>query len=437
MEISQPKTAAISYLPWLLVVIYAVIPLKFLLGYLQFNFILGIGLLILPFTFQFRKQIFSNRYLVPTLLFALLSLILPAQSTIYFSIIFTVLLLFENFIGKTNIAALFILIIVSPLFKFFSDTLGFPLRLWLSKIVAQTMTFVGMKAESAGNIIYIDQYEFYIDQACAGLNMLHVSLLIGIFILSVQQKKQQKTVPLFSYALFFSLIFILNICSNFSRILLIVIFKIMPGTTLHEFVGILSMLIYVILPLFYLSKIFVRYLAKPDLQVTKDFPGNLWSRSSNPALHISLLILLALVLLRPKSPGIANPTVMTTNIPGYKKTALKHEVTKFENSRAIIYFKPTPFYAPEHNPMICWTGSGYEFKFIEKRTIKGIEIYTGILEKGKDKLYSAWWFDNGQVKTIDQLQWRWDSAKGQGPFYLVNVNTGRSADLQKIVTDML
>lgn len=437
MEISQPKTAVISYWPWLLVAVYAVIPVKFLLGYLQFNFILGIGLLILPFTFQFRKQIFSNRYLVPTLFFALLSLILPAQSTIYFSIVFTVLLLFENFIGKTNIASLFILIIVSPLFKFFSDTLGFPLRLWLSKIVAQTMTFVGMQAKSAGNIIYIDEYEFYIDQACAGPNMLHVSLLIGIFMLSAQQKKQQQIVPLFSYTFFLSLIFILNICSNFSRILLIVIFKIMPGTMLHEFVGILSMLVYVILPLFYLSKIFVRYLGKPDQNVSEQFWGKLWTRSSNPTLQIGLLVLLALLILRPKSAETANAIVLTTNIPGYKKTSLKHQVTKFENSRAIIYFKPTPFYAPEHNPMICWTGSGYEFKFIEKRTIKGVEIYTGILEKGKDKLYSAWWFDNGQVKTIDQLQWRWDSAKGQGPFYLVNVNTGRSADLQKIVTDML
>ncbi len=33
--------------------------------------------------------------------------------------------------------------------------------------------------------------------------------------------------------------------------------------------------------------------------------------------------------------------------------------------------------------MICWTGSGYQFKKIKKRKIGGHIVYTAVLEKGR------------------------------------------------------
>jgi exosortase N len=398
---------------------------------------LYLGLAILPFSFQMQKGVYAKRYLVPALLLTVFGLFVPARSVMYFSILFTVLLLFENFGGKVSINALFVLIIISPLFKFFSDTLGFPLRLWLSKLVAQTMAFAGMQCRSAGNIIYIDQYEFYIDQACAGLNMLHVSLLLSLFIVSMQQKKESKHLGFFPTFFFLVVVLALNICSNYSRILLIVIFKIMPETTLHEFAGILSMVAYVILPLFFLSKKTVQYFGKPNittaiLQCTTRFSFK------NVALPTVLIITLVVLITKPRKTTFYKHSELTAfQHSGYQKSILENDVIKFENREAIIYYKPTPCYAPEHNPMICWTGSGYEFKFIEKSVIKGIEIYTGTLEKGKDKLYAAWWFDNGKFKTINPLSWRWAAAKGGSSFYLVNVNTALKSDLKKIVSEML
>lgn len=401
------------------------------------SLIIYLGLAILPFSFQIQKGVYAKRYLIPALFFIAFGLMMPVRSVIYFAVLFTALLLFENFKGKININALFVLIIISPLFKFFSDTLGFPLRLWLSKLVAQTMAFAGMQCRSAGNIIYIDQYEFYIDQACAGLNMLHVSLLLGIFIISMQQKKENKQIGFFPTTFFLLIVLILNICSNYSRILLIVIFKIMPGTTLHEFAGIWSMLAYVILPLFYLSMKMIQCFGRPRVEVLFSALSTRYS-FKNLSLPLVLVGMLVILITKPrKTTFYENPKLNTLQLSGYQKNILANDVIKFENPEAIIYYKPTPCYAPEHNPMICWTGSGYEFTFIEKRMVKGIEIYTGTLEKGKDKLYAAWWFDNGKLKTINPLSWRWTAAKGGSPFYLVNVNTAIKKNLEKIISGML
>ena len=87
--------------------------------------------------------------------------------------------------------------------------------------------------------------------------------------------------------------------------------------------------------------------------------------------------------------------------------------------------------------MICWVGSGYEFKQIKKETIVDKEIYTGTLEKGADKLFTAWWFDNGKCKTIKHLEWRWRSLKGEGEFVLVNVSTTTEQELRNKVNEFL
>jgi exosortase N len=118
-------------------------------------------------------------------------------------------------------------------------------------------------------------------------------------------------------------------------------------------------------------------------------------------------------------------------LDGYERTLLSTGVQKFENKEALIYIKPLHFYSAEHNPMICWRGSGYEFKRINKEELQGKEIYTGVLEKGKDKIYTAWWFDNGNCKTIAHTVWRWKSLKGEPEFVLININATTEKELKE------
>lgn len=131
------------------------------------------------------------------------------------------------------------------------------------------------------------------------------------------------------------------------------------------------------------------------------------------------ILLIAYKIKNTKADYISFSNIIYT---GFKQTILESGVTKIKTPQTLIYLKPTKFYAPEHNPMICWKGSGYDFKSIKKETIEGKEIYTSVLIKGKDKIYAAWWFESKKIQTINQLLWRWEAFKTDDHFYLINVN---------------
>ena len=438
MEITGFRKPLTALLPVMMCMCYALISFRFLSGYLIRDLTLYVGIAIIPFVCRIESESRSLRFLIPALLFTLLAIFVPAKSTLLFTLIFTILLLFENFIGKISLNFLFVLVLLSPLFRFFSDTLSFPLRLWLSNTVAETIAMAGLHASATGNIITIDGYDFYIDQACAGLNMLGISLLICLFILSYHQKKNEKSLSFYSLLAMLALTFLLNIVSNFFRIMMIVIFKIMPETPMHDFVGMCNLIVYVILPLFAITGPFVQRFGNKIGHKTENQEMTTGHIFKHPFLHLIFLgIVIYLSIHSAQHVPAAHKNSDRITLKGYQKTLLQNNVLKFENREALIYMKPTAFYAPEHNPMICWTGSGYEFQLIKKEMINGTEIYTGTLVKGKDKIYASWWFDNGKMKTIDQLQWRWNAARGNQEFYLVNVNAGKSQDLKRITAALL
>jgi exosortase N len=437
MEVAGFRKPLPALFPVMMSVCYALISFRLLSGYLIRDITLYIGMAIIPYVCRIESGNWSLRFLIPAFLFTLLAIFIPAKSTLFFTLVFTILLLFENFMGKISLNFFFVLMLLSPLFKFFSDTLSFPLRLWLSNTVAETIALAGIHARAAGNIITVDGYDFYIDQACAGLNMLSISLLISLFILSYHQKKNDKYLSFYSLLAMLILTFLLNMVSNFFRIIMIVIFKIMPGTLMHDLVGMCNLIVYVILPLIALSGPFVKrfgkiYLKKENQSIATE------RLFKYPVLHCMFLgIVIFLSINSAENAQSNHKNSHKIVLKGYQKTHLQNNVLKFENKKALIYMKPASFYAPEHNPMICWTGSGYEFQLIKKEMINGTEIYMGTLVKGKDKLYASWWFGNGKMKTINQLQWRWTAARGDQEFYLINVNASKSEDLKRITAALL
>jgi hypothetical protein len=72
---------------------------------------------------------------------------------------------------------------------------------------------------------------------------------------------------------------------------------------------------------------------------------------------------------------------------------------------------------------------------MEKRN--GHDIYTATLVKNTDRIYAAWWFDNGRLKTVNQFAWRWAVAKNDGQFYLVNVNAASPQKLEQKIEELL
>jgi exosortase N len=403
--------------------------------YMLWNATSVFGLLMIPLVYRFEKGRLSIRLIVPTLIFVALAIFVPTRSTLFFALVLAFLLLIESFKGKISPSIFFMLALISPLFKTFCDTISFPLRLWMSNMVSDTLVLIGMEASSSGNIIVVDGFDFYIDQACAGLSMLNISLLLAIFIISARLKVTGRELPLWGYFGFLLTAVLLNILSNYFRILGIVIFKIMPDTILHDGVGIVVLIIYVLVPLILITPHYTERFGR--LLTIKHEPTDFKAPlAALQYIHIALFFAIMYVTYAYGTNAPVHPNKDSITLNGFRKIMLPNQVLKFENKTALIYMKPCQFYSPEHNPMVCWTGSGYEFTFIKKVKYNGIEIYTGTLLKGKEKLYTSWWFDDGKTKTIDQWNWRWKGATGKR-FYLMNVSSPTYAQLKRTTNELL
>ena len=433
---------------------YTLIILSLIPGYVNRDANFYAGLLLAPYICMINKGQFSLRYLVPALLALAITVAMPVRATFFIAILFTALLFIESSLGKVSNAFLFLILLISPVFKYGLRLVDFPVRLWLTGQVASLLNSAGIKANAAGNQIEMADIVFSVDPACAGLHMLILSLLICLFLLMYYQRNSAMQLRFPHLTGIFITCIILNIVSNFFRIMLLVTFKIMPGTPLHDLVGIICLVVYVIIPLMAGLKPIVAHLGhknetsinipltksnnkrayeflnstKEQLKRIKNNRGRILTNYL--PLHGFFVILLLIVAFHIVSIDQFIGKRTEIRLAGFQEQHLENGIMKFENKEALIYLKPTVFYAPDHDPKICWTGSGYVFKSIKKEQWNGLELYTAILEKHQDKIYAAWWFDNGKTQTTDQLLWRWKDMKGEHSFYLINVNASSRTNLE-------
>lgn len=412
---------------------YLALALWFIPGYFKWDANLVMGLLLIPYLAKADSKRQSLRYLLPALLFTGLAIVLPVNTLFFTNLLFVVLLLVENSFGRLNNSVLFLMLLVSPVFGHFTRLGEFPVRLWLSEKVANVLSTVGVQASAAGNQIQMGNYEFSVDPACAGLNMLVMSVLIALFVLTYYQKQSGKTLGFKWLALLCTTTIVLNVVCNFFRIMLLVLFKIMPGTWLHDATGIACLLVYVLVPLLLGIKPLLARFGQTD--VAEKQPLQI-PAVRYPSLHLILLGAMVFIATHLVKADSLVSTSSKIEIPGYSKKALEGGILKFENKDALIYLKPTAFYAPEHDPMICWVGSGYTFKGIRRETVNGNDVYLATLVKNTDRIYAAWWFDNGKLKTVNQIAWRWAAAKNEGQFYLVNVNASSPQKLKEKIAEL-
>ena len=171
----------------------------------------------------------------------------------FLTIVFGSLFLVESTIGKTGYYAMFLLLIISPIFNYFNNAIGFPIRLWLSELAGRVIQAVGKKTEVIGNLIIVNGSEFSVDPACAGLQMMATSFIIGLFVLAYYQKKRAKPFSLLFVLSILCGTFVLNVIANLIRIVLLVLFDIKAESGFHDIVGICCLLLYVLFPLIQLT----------------------------------------------------------------------------------------------------------------------------------------------------------------------------------------
>jgi exosortase N len=415
--------------------IYAAIGAKLCFTYFKWDANMLLGLALLPYICKVKQRGFSLRYLAPAIIFTLIAACFPVKTNLFLALMFSGMLFFENLKGKISPVLFLLLLLISPAFTYISDTFSFPLRIWLSGVAAFMLTNMGITTQAAGNVILLNGSEFLVDQACAGLHMLAASLMICLFMIAHYQRQTAKQLHVMWIMFLLVFTFALNMVCNLCRILLLVFFKIPAGTLMHDATGVICLFIYVILPLLWLSAFILKRSDKPHIdprfyKTVRLVPNQL----RYPFMHLFFAIAMITVSFNIKSmDDLGDKNASNVSLSGYKKQVLESGVIKFEKPGALVYVKPSPFYCTEHNPMICWQGSGYVFSKIKTQVIAGRQVYSGILNKAKDKIYLAWWFDNGSMKSINEFEWRWTAAKNGTLFYLVNVNAATEEGLTEAV----
>jgi exosortase N len=409
----------------------AVIALRNYLPFQSLNFIMG--LMALPFVLQIQgRERKSYRYGWIVLFCSILCFIIPVSTVLYFTICFALFFLIEYFYGRVNLLAVFTIALMSPVFQYFINTFSFPLRLELTKLAGTLFNIAGEDVAVKGNVIIHQGNEFSVDPGCMGLKMMETSLLLGVMLIGFYQKRFQRRLTSWKLLFYLGLVVLLNIIANLIRIVLLVQFSVLPGTFSHELTGIICLIIYVFLPAAWLASLIIKRSPVQNNTVAQ-FNG-----VSGKAIILHLVILSCISFLAVRVSN--TDTYKIPNISSIKSNEffLVSEyapgILKLQQANALVYIKYIRgFYDTDHNPMICWKGSGYLFEQIQLEKIGDKEVYTGMLTNGPEKLYSAWWYGNDHSSTVSQLKWRWDMLKGEKKYAVINVTCPDRRELEEQV----
>ncbi|XZF12982.1 exosortase N [Chitinophagaceae bacterium MMS25-I14] len=428
-----------SYTDYLLPLLYLVLSFYALKDYLiwsSLNFLLGI-LSIVMITGNRRDRHVHKGYAISAFGFCCISFLLPVTTCIYIALFCSISFYAAGHLGKTDRLSFIAAIFMSPVFQYTSDVFGFPVRLLLTKMAAGILSLADPAAKAQGNVILFHSKDFSVDPACMGLNMLATSLLCGIITIGVYERQCGKTFRWWQLGCLIVLFVLLNIASNLMRIVFLTLFKIDACTAMHESFGLICLVIYSILPSVLLVKMLLRKYGKET--GTKGSNTDMQTLKPELIIHSTLILLIAISAthinhLKNLYPEKTNPVT----IAGYTTLWCRPDVLKLRNNTELVYIKHIRgFYSTDHHPSICWTGSGYTFEKVTKENFSGYNVYCAILKKDNDRLYTAWWYDNGSRRTVDQWEWRMDEMKSGRRYAIVNITTTSRAQLQQSVVNAL
>ncbi len=405
--------------------------LYYLWGYMHWqsiNFMVAVaGLPVIIYSSISQQK--SYRFLFVALGVALSAFFLPVNATLFLALILSCAGLIETFYGKISVIPLLIILVISPI-SYIITIISFPVRIWVTEVAAVIMNMGLGTVVAAGNVITFNGMEYSVDNACMGLKMLTTSLWFSLYLLYFIQKKQKKTIRLPMIFLSLVIVLSLNVITNLIRIILLVYFNLPPESTLHELVGIGCFVIYTVLPVLYIFGKLVQYRGKPttDKSVASQNTSKIFDMAM-PVVVLSLIYISGTNIRT--SVGTVPPQLIPT-VNGYTCYRYSSDVIRVKNDQSLIYVKSIPsFYTAEHNPLMCWVGSGYEFRQLREKHHGDMTLYSGILVKNTDTLHTAWWYDNGKSRTINQMDWRFDMLKGSAAYSVVNVTCNTRVELEK------
>ncbi|TCN51117.1 exosortase N [Flavobacterium circumlabens] len=342
----------------------------------------GILFSIVLFLIGGRKISFNLNYPLLGFIFLLefISYRLHTKSLHFLALALLACFLYYSFTQKFSFIAFICIFLFSSVFNTFFDYLTVEIKQTLCYSVYLTLKNFIPITKIEGVNFYINNAKVTIDTACMGLSMFKTGFLFGAFLLTLEERKQHKYFNIKQIFLFCFVIVLLNIISNYFRIIILILFNCTEENTLHYSIGLLCFAFYQIIPMFFLIRFF-----KPNLEETSN-------QNSNNLISLPITIAFFIVLIttleikKELKYNLLENLSTTYNIE--KGIWINTEVFKIATPEKLIYIKTS-----SHNPLICWTGNGY--KVIESKVIKknGEEICFVRMEKNNIQYYSYWWYE--------------------------------------------
>ncbi|OXA77062.1 exosortase N [Flavobacterium aquidurense] len=339
-----------------------------------------------------RKTSLNLNYPLFAMIFILefISFRLYTKSVHFLALALFICLLYYNITKKFSFIAFICILLFSSLFNTFFEYLTTEIKQSLCYYVYLTLkNFIPINKIEGVNF-YINNAKITIDTACMGLSMFKTGLLSGSLLLTLEEKKQQKYFSILQIFLFSCVLIALNIISNYFRIITLILFNCTDENALHHSIGILCFLFYQILPMLFIVRFF-----KPKEEEIKR------NKSHYPIFFIfigSLVLVITSVEIKKEQPYNLLEN-LSTEYPIKKGVWINKEVFKIITSKKLIYIK-----TPAHNPLICWTGTGY--KIIESQKVKkGNNIIWRVkMEKDNTQYYSYWWYECNRKKYTSLIE---------------------------------
>ena len=398
--------------------------------YIPMGFGFWIGLAIFPFTFSnIDQNQGSHRYLFWALGFGSLHLLLGNKMLLFMTAICSMLWLIESKKGKVGYLPMIQGFLLTPFLNAWMNLFTFPLRMYQSKQIGAILSQLGLEVEVQGNRFLVEGYGFMIEEGCLGIHTLIFSFLLTTFILSLRGSSVNYS--LLKMGIWYGLAFVLAFVANLIRSLILVIFRSPPDTFGHELTGIISVIAFVGLPIWWLGTTASTSLVKREtLQFSQKIDSSFLSAAIAlwPVLVGSFLLYAHFFKAEPEIDSLNE-----MHLAHFEKEQKKPDVAQFRNEEILLYVKaPCSPWRSDHNPQTCWSGSGFTFDHVEMITnTAGYPMMVGKLIRKDEVLYTSWWYDNGQRITADQWKWRKAVFKGDHPYYLLNLSMENKENLLK------
>lgn len=348
---------------------------------LDSNFI-GILFSVALFVIGGRKTNLNLSFPLAGLIFILefISFRLHTKSLHFLALSVFACFLYYKISGKISFIAFFCIVLFSSLFNTFFNYLTTEIKQTLCYTVFLTLKNFITIDKIEGVNFYINNAKITIDTACMGLSMFKTGLLSGAFLLTLEERKQERYFSIKQIILFCIIIITLNIISNYFRIITLILFNCTEENMMHHSIGILCFAVYQIAPMLFV----VRFL-KPQKQELFETHKK---KNLTPIFVITLTII-TLTSLKIKTDS--NSNLLENLDPQYniqKGNWVNKEVFKISTSEKLIYIK-----TPAHKPLICWTGDGYLITESVEIKRNNEEIWKIKIEKNDTQYLSYWWYE--------------------------------------------